>query len=135
MVKLPVECILYGVPPTLQSASTRIRNWQKDIADVLRDRRGAGNSCLPHGVPIRVRVRYYYAGRVVDRDIDNILKPILDAAIGVIYQDDKQVVEACSHRFSRNDKNYITGNELTLRALQTWESDFIHLHFRAGTTR
>lgn len=135
LVSLPLECVLYGVPATLQSANARIEQWKSYVKDALRERRGSGTSCLPHGVPVRVRVRYYFAGQLADRDTDNILKPILDAAKGVIYQDDRQVIEACSHRFSRDEGSHVTGNELTLQALRAWTSDFVHIQFRDGLSR
>jgi hypothetical protein len=134
LVSLPLECILYGSPATLQSESERKEYWIKNVADILREARGKGKSCLPHREFVRVRLRYYFLGQPWDceRDADNIVKPILDAAKGIIYQDDRQVIEVCSHKYSRTFDQSVTGNQLTLAALRGTESEFVHVAFRDG---
>lgn len=49
---------------------------------------------------VRVRVDYFSAVMTLgDRpDIDGILKPILDAMQGIVYDDDRQVVDLCARK-------------------------------------
>jgi Holliday junction resolvase RusA-like endonuclease len=45
---------------------------------------------------VALSITYYYDGDTPD--VDNIIKPIQDALIGIVYQDDSQVVEARSSK-------------------------------------
>jgi crossover junction endodeoxyribonuclease RusA len=42
-------------------------------------------------------------------DVDNIIKPIQDAMVGVVYEDDIQISDVDSHRRYLTDTIFITG--------------------------
>jgi Holliday junction resolvase RusA-like endonuclease len=130
---LPLECVVHGTPATLQSSSQRKKDWKMNVAEAIKTVRGPGVHCLPHGHWVRVQIRYYFLGphHSVDIDVDNIIKPIMDAANRIIYQDDKQVIEVCSHRFSIQHDHAVSGNQLILEALAAG-GEFVHIVFSSG---
>jgi Holliday junction resolvase RusA-like endonuclease len=65
-----------------------------------------------------------------DRDVDNIIKPILDAGNRVIYQDDKQVVEVCSQKISRDLDRGVEANAAIVAAMQASDGEFVYISYR-----
>jgi crossover junction endodeoxyribonuclease RusA len=52
----------------------------------------AGNwSCVERGTPLRIEIAITHAGGFHNRDLDNEIKAILDAAQGVVFDDDRWV--------------------------------------------
>jgi hypothetical protein len=75
-VQFPVEIVLHGVPLSLQASAQSRKRWQQRI-------RTAARVELPEfyfaaEAPIKVTI-YYFPDAPMDGDIDNIVKPILDA--------------------------------------------------------
>lgn len=46
------------------------------------------------------RIIWFYKGRI-EGDVDNIIKPILDAIRGIVYRDDNIVVKCVSEKFDK----------------------------------
>lgn len=90
---LPFDFVALGVPVSVQSTSeAAVRRWQKVVADAARaavpQRRGGYS---PVAGDVEATVAYFYRSRPLDTD--NMIKPILDAIKGIVYIDDKQVVD------------------------------------------
>jgi crossover junction endodeoxyribonuclease RusA len=83
-----LEVAISGVPATLQSKGWRRTIWKTSVAS-----EATKTGCQPLVGAVRLRIIYFYAGQALDRDIDNIIKPIQDALIGIAYADDRQVVD------------------------------------------
>jgi crossover junction endodeoxyribonuclease RusA len=63
-------------------------------------RREADASWVPGDPPtqdeVRVRITYFYENEAPD--VDNIIKPIQDALVGLVYVDDAQVADTSSRK-------------------------------------
>jgi len=57
-------------------------------------------SATPFTGDLYARIIWFYKGRY-EGDVDNIIKPILDAIRGIVYQDDRLVVKCASERFDK----------------------------------
>jgi len=84
-------------PISSQSKSARNReNYKLFIASQARDM----FSATPFTGDLYARIIWFYKGRY-EGDVDNIIKPILDAIRGIVYQDDRLVVKCASERFDK----------------------------------
>lgn len=78
------------MPCTVQSSNrSRVVNYRADLRHVARAR-WDGNIPPLRG-KVNVAIHFYY--RTDELDVDNIIKPILDELSGLVYEDDKQIVE------------------------------------------
>src|SRR5436853_6713186 len=88
---LPFEFTVPGPPVSHQSDNkVRLAEWRKRVTTAAaRDW-----IALPLTRSLRIAVTYYHEGDSVRIDGDNMLKPIQDALIGLIYTDDKLITDA-----------------------------------------
>lgn len=112
----PIEIVLSGNPKSLQ-AKRGIPEWKERIADEIR-------TCLPEMpyltvIPIAITV-YWFSDAERVGDLDNILKPMLDACVGVAFVDDDQV-ESISAEFFPPSRlgDFRDPSEVLTRALDT----------------
>lgn len=93
---LPIEFTVEGTAVSLQ-ASARTRNTWKAVV------RAAGAAARPSGswaLTDRVAVTiFYFPESQMAGDVDNIIKPILDALCNMIYVDDDQVERVLVQKF------------------------------------
>ncbi|MGY5533315.1 RusA family crossover junction endodeoxyribonuclease [Streptomyces sp. C-3] len=89
MATLPWECVVHGVPASLQSKGSTRARWKAAVSAAARLRWPAGEATL--AVPVQVAITYFFEGSALD--VDNMLKPIQDALIGVVLEDDKHVTD------------------------------------------
>lgn len=121
---LPIEFTFEGPPLSLQSKS-------KARKSAYRTRVGtAAQTVLPAGFTpvtgdLTIVITYYYEGTTPD--IDNIIKPIQDALIGIIYADDNQIADTRSRK-KEIDGSYTIRN-VSLPILQAFSNgtEFIHV--------
>jgi crossover junction endodeoxyribonuclease RusA len=98
-IRFPVEFVVEGTPVSLQARGRRrksLREWQARIRETSR-------TALPEGhlateSPIAATL-YYFPAVPMQGDIDNIVKPILDALSKHIYLDDHQVHRVLVQKF------------------------------------
>lgn len=121
---LPIEFTFEGPPLSLQSKSSARKSAYKTRVGV------EAQSVLPPGfAPItdnlQIVITYYYEGSTPD--IDNIIKPIQDALIGVIYVDDNQIADTRSRKKEINGS--YTVRKVSLPILQAFSkgSEFVHV--------
>jgi crossover junction endodeoxyribonuclease RusA len=86
--EFPLEFVVFGTPKSLGASSRSREIWKNEI-------RNASRSVLPEGhwattAPIAITL-FYFPTEAKTADIDNIVKPILDALNRHIYIDDRQV--------------------------------------------
>jgi len=84
MLNQPFEFIVQGT-------STRRQDWKRKVATAARVA-GAGQPPYPTSAGVQLRITYYYDS-VAPIDVDNMIKPIQDALIGLVYIDDCQVTD------------------------------------------
>ena len=87
---LPFEFVVPGIPVSQQARrKERLRAWKTFVRTHAGARWPRHDS--PLNVPLKITLVYYYDS--VALDTDNILKPIQDALIGLVYTDDRQVTD------------------------------------------
>lgn len=121
---LPIEFTFEGPPLSLQSKSKIRKSAYKTRVGT------AAQNALPAGFTLvtgdlRIVITYYYEGTTPD--IDNIIKPIQDALIGIIYADDNQIADTRSRK-KEIDGSYTVRN-VSLPILQAFSNgtEFIHI--------
>ncbi|HEY3912265.1 MAG TPA: RusA family crossover junction endodeoxyribonuclease [Stellaceae bacterium] len=96
-IEFPFEFVVEGTAVSAQTARAQSRRaWQARIIEASR-------SALPEGhfaseAPISITL-YYFPAVPMPGDIDNIVKPILDAMTHHIYLDDHQVERLVVQKF------------------------------------
>lgn len=96
-IEFPVEFLVVGTPVSLQAKRREsIDQWKTRIIDASR-------SILPEGhfaseSPVAATLFYFPAAEMAG-DIDNIVKPVLDALGKHIYMDDRQVHRVLVQKF------------------------------------
>lgn len=83
-VVLPWDCVVWGVPASLQGSATKRSDWRARVAAAAAARWPPGEPALHE--PLRLTVAFLHSGQPID--VDNMLKPTLDGLIGVSYVDD-----------------------------------------------
>lgn len=122
-MSLPFEFIVDG-PPVSQQAkkASRRRDWRTRVSQAAS---APWNSRPAVVEDVAVAINYFCSDPWVDRrdslDVDNVPKPILDALKGIVYDDDKQVIDVECHR--RNLKDDLR-----------WENMTAYLHPHASRT-
>lgn len=96
----PLEIVVEGTPVSLQSKSPANRDaWKSRVKDAARERQR--ETCelgwLDHRA-LAVTI-YYFSSAPMMGDLDNIVKPILDAMINVAYLDDNVVERIVVQKF------------------------------------
>ena len=84
------EFVRLGMPCSVQTANrSRVVNYKADLRRIARAR-WDGNMPPTQG-RVKVAIDFYY--ETDELDVDNIIKPVLDQLNGLVYEDDKQIVE------------------------------------------
>lgn len=96
---LPFEFVIDG-PPVSQQARRRdrLRAWKATVRQEAEKYWPAGE--LPATSSVMVKVTYFYDA--ISVDVDNIVKPIQDALIGLVYVDDEQVTDVLCRKRDLN---------------------------------
>lgn len=121
---LPIEFTFEGPPLSFQSKNkTRKRAYKARIEAAARNVLPAG--FVPIADEVNIVITYYYEGSTPD--IDNIIKPIQDALIDVIYLDDSQISDTRSRK-KNIDSSYRIRNA-SLQIVQAFSNgtEFIHV--------
>ena len=84
---LPFEFVIDGPPMSAQSHNReRLAAWKVEVAAAAAER---WTGPVLQG-QARVVVTYYHDREAARLDADNMIKPILDALVGIVYVDDRQ---------------------------------------------
>lgn len=95
----PFDFFVLGTPLSLQARTNSLRRWKYTVAQVAAARireRDIQTFLLPSSLAITI---YYFPLAPMSGDIDNIVKPILDALIGVVYLDDRMIEMVTVQKF------------------------------------
>jgi len=91
------EFIVEGPPVSLKAKKTnnrRYRRWIKTVSSAAQARWPVGKK--PATSTVTVNITNYYT--LSPPDVDNIIKPLLDALNGIVYIDDQQVYKVISEK-------------------------------------
>jgi Holliday junction resolvase RusA-like endonuclease len=107
---LPFEFIVRGTPVSFQARNrSNLRSWKYRVERSARRAWPAGEP--PVSGEVTVVITYFYRDKAPD--IDNIVKPIQDTLISLVYHDDEQVTQS-TVRKSPIDRRF----DLTTASLQ-----------------
>ena len=96
-IEFPFEFVVAGTALSMQAKlPTRIEAWKEQIRSAARPLLPEGHWACPE--PVQVTI-YCFPDRTMDGDLDNIVKPILDALSRFMYLDDKQVERLLIQKF------------------------------------
>lgn len=93
---LPFEFIVEGPPvsPQTRRRQDRLPRWRTTVRAAAAGRWSAGDPPADHD--ISVEITHFFEG--APADVDNIVKPILDAIKDLVYRDDAQITDLVSRR-------------------------------------
>lgn len=119
----PFEFTITGPPLSQQAKASSRQRWKAAVA-------AAATAALPNGIQptreeVALSITYYYDGD--PPDVDNIIKPIQDALIGVVYIDDSQVVRAQSSRTRIDGSFTIRGASALLLTAFSKRDAFVYI--------
>lgn len=97
-LQFPVELLIAAVPLSLQASPTSREAWKELTRTVVNETINPGGWATES--PVSVTILYFPDGPMTG-DIDNIVKPILDALMPRIYVDDSQVQRVWVQKFER----------------------------------
>lgn len=96
-LEFPIEFIVLGTAVSLQAKRrVSVEQWKQRI--IKDSRKGLPNPHFATDEPIAVTL-YYFPDTEMEGDVDNIVKPILDALTRHIYIDDHQVERVTVQKF------------------------------------
>lgn len=117
------EFCVKGPPISLQGSSASRSKWKLRVRDAAVAQWPAGQ--LPYDQSLRVTIVYYYEGDALD--VDNMVKPILDALNDVIYVDDAQVTDCIAAKRNIDGAFRVRGVSPVLAAGFCWGEEFLHV--------
>ncbi|MFC0409691.1 RusA family crossover junction endodeoxyribonuclease [Roseomonas elaeocarpi] len=99
-ISFPLELVIAQTPVSAQASGTKAKDeWKKTVGerakaeiDRLRDWYDIDDR------PLMATIYYFPPGKM-QGDIDNIIKPILDGMIGVVYLDDAVIEKVVAQKF------------------------------------
>jgi len=125
---IPFEFTIAGPPVSAQTKSrTRLQQWKQDVRAAAQAR--VPVSAQPTDAEVQVAITYYYEGDTPD--VDNIIKPIQDALVGVVFADDDQVHQTKAWKRALNGSYQIKGASAVLLQAFAAGSQFLHIRVDA----
>lgn len=120
---LPFEFVVLGTPISSQAKARSKNRWKVLV-------RTSAQEVWPSGTPpleteLKITVIYYYNGTALDTD--NMLKPIQDSLIGVVYVDDSQITDITACKRNINGSFRIKGLSPPLAKGFMHSDDFVHV--------
>jgi Holliday junction resolvase RusA-like endonuclease len=117
------EFTIKGPPVSQQTRNRqRLQQWKADVAAAATAAWPNGNAVVDD---VAVTITYYYEGS--SPDVDNIIKPIQDALIGIVFADDDQVVDTKSRKRPIDGSFRIRGASAVLLAAFAEGDDFLYI--------
>ena len=97
---LPFEFTVEGPPVSQQAANrARLQEWRRRVYTAAALNWPQDDSPLDGS--LQIIVVYFHDGVVIRMDNDNMVKPIQDARIGLIYADDRQITDTRVRKTTR----------------------------------
>jgi len=119
----PFEFTIKGPPVSHQTRNrVRLQQWKTDVATAAT---AAWTVAAAVAHPVSVTITYYYEGS--SPDVDNIIKPIQDALIGIVFVDDDQVSDVKSRKRSIDGSFRIRGVSAVVLEAFGEGDDFLHI--------
>jgi hypothetical protein len=84
-------------------------------------------TAAPVEVALRIAVSYYHRGLAVRIDNDNMVKPIQDALIGLVYHDDRLITDMTVRKTSIDGLFRVRGYSRVLLEALSQGDEFLHV--------
>lgn len=120
----PVEFIVAGTPVSLQGSARGRNAWKALVAAASQGPCPPGTA-LTH-VPLRVTI-YYLCAAPMEGDVDNIVKPILDAMCGTVYVDDQCIASVTVRKIEPGQPVQVTNPSATLATALTNSKPLVYI--------
>jgi crossover junction endodeoxyribonuclease RusA len=105
------EFVVEGPPVSIRAAKKNARRYQRWVQTVrVAARKRWGIDPILLGRRVQVYLRVYYTE--VPPDVDNVIKPVLDALKTVVYDEDDCVFRVISEKHSLADDPVVTNPTL-----------------------
>lgn len=124
VASLPWDFKVLGVPASQQASSRRRTLWKADVAAAARAAWPAGDPPLTDKLQIHVTC---YHDNAPPLDADNMLKPIQDALIGIVYEDDRQILDTHGALRDVNGRYWVRGMSVALGEGFNSDGPFVHV--------
>ena len=123
-VELPFEFIVLGIPVSHQTRNReKLRSWRTTVSRNAQE--SLGEAVISTDAPVSLTIVYYHAAG--SPDVDNIVKPIQDGLIGVVFRDDSQVSDVRCSRRNLNGSFYVRGISAALAEGFVAGEDFVYV--------
>lgn len=94
--EFPIEFVVFGTPVSLQASGRTREGWKQRVKEASYD--GLPEMHVWYEGPVAVTIFHFPPTDMIG-DIDNIIKPILDALSAHLMKDDNQVVRVTVQKF------------------------------------
>jgi crossover junction endodeoxyribonuclease RusA len=121
---LPWDFAVIGTPVSHQASSASRARWKAAVAAAAQAAWPADTQPLDGKLQIRVTCFHDSAPPL---DVDNMLKPIQDALIGIVYADDKQLTDTHGALRDMNAQFWLRGMTPALAAGFIADAPFVHV--------
>lgn len=123
-----VEFLASGRPVSVQAggSSGRLKDWKAAVTAKAKETCGKNGD--PYRGKVSIVITHIHSGAAAD--LDNTLKPILDALVGVSYTDDEQIVHLEADRFSLSELRRGEVDPAVASRVPSPESDCVHVCVR-----
>lgn len=130
-VVLPWDCAVPGVPASLQSSTRKRADWRARVAAAAVARWPVEEPALE--IPLALTMAFLHTGEPLD--VDNMLKPTLDALKGIAYDDDARLDQVVGLRHDLSQGFRVTRlSPVLARALvDLGGGPFVYLQLSAPT--
>jgi crossover junction endodeoxyribonuclease RusA len=114
-----------GPPISHQSGNKeKLSAWRQTVRSAAST---VWSSQSPLATHLIILVTYYHEGESVRIDNDNMVKPIQDALIGLVYEDDRWITDTIVRKTSIDGLFRIRGYPLVLLEALSRGSEFLHI--------
>ena len=120
---LPWDFVVLGVPKSVQARSASVQRWKERVRTAAVAGWPVGEPPLDHKV--QIHITYYHDSAPLD--VDNMLKPIQDALVGLVYVDDNQLTDTHGHLRDINERYRVRGMTPAQARGFTSGDPFVHI--------
>jgi crossover junction endodeoxyribonuclease RusA len=126
---IPFEFVVEGTPKSQQAEASSKKKWRLKVLNEAIALWIVGDQATSTNV--QVTVTYFYEGKESKiLDVDNMLKPILDALNGLVYIDDKQVTDVIGKKRDINGTFNLQNASPLLRTSLTKGIEFVYVQIQ-----
>jgi len=127
---IPFEFIVDGPPVSQQTRNrTRLQEWKTIVKSAAQVYWPQADSSSDQR--LKLSITYYYDS--TSPDVDNIIKPIQDSLIGLVYIDDEQIVDTSCSKRDINGSFKVRGLSPVLAKGFSQENEFLFIKVEEAT--